>query len=158
MINSTLCYIRRGDEYLLLHRTKKKNDINGGKWIGFGGKFEKDESPEDCLLREIYEETGLVLTDYSLRGVVTFVSELPETEYMFLYTADGFEGAPGECDEGEVAWIKKSDFLRLPHWKGDLIFLRLIETDMPFFSLKLVYKGDELVSAVLDGKSIELPD
>ena len=158
MINSTLCYIRRGDEYLLLHRTKKKNDINGGKWIGFGGKFEKDESPEDCLIREIYEETGLTLTDYALRGVVTFVSDLPETEYMFLYTADGFEGVPGECDEGDVAWIKKIDFLGLPHWKGDLIFLRLIETDCAFFSLKLVYQGDELVSAVLDGKSIELPD
>lgn len=154
MINSTLCYIERGDEYLMLHRTKKKDDLNGGMWIGFGGKFEAGESPEQCLLREVREETGLTLTGYRLRGIVTFICTGAEDEYMFLYTADGFEGELLECDEGQTAWIKKDDIPSLPHWEGDLIFLRLIREDSPFFSLRLEYDGGKLLSAILDGERI----
>jgi len=154
MKNSSLCYISRGDEYLLLHRTKKQNDLNADKWIGFGGKFEDKESPEDCVLREVFEETGLTLTSYKYRGIVTFISDEWETEYMHLFTADAFTGEMHDCDEGEPAWIKKSDFAKLPQWEGDKIFLGLIETDCPFFSLKLQYEGEKLVLAVLDGKRI----
>ena len=154
MINSTLCYLERGDEYLMLHRVKKKNDMNHDKWIGVGGKFEDKESPEDCILRECYEETGLTLTDYRYRGLVTFVSDLYPTEYMHLFTATGWTGTPHPCDEGELAWIKKSDLLSLPLWEGDKIFLRLLDTDSPFFSLKLKYEGETLVLAVLNGTKI----
>ena len=154
MINSTLCYLERGDEYLMLHRVKKKNDMNHDKWIGVGGKFEDKESPEDCILRECYEETGLTLTDYRYRGLVTFVSDLYPTEYMHLFTATEWTGTPHPCDEGELAWIKKSDLLSLPLWEGDKIFLRLLDTDSPFFSLKLKYEGETLVLAVLNGTKI----
>ena len=154
MLNSTLCYIERGDEWLLLHRVKKEHDVNKDKWIGIGGKFEEGESPEECILRETKEETGLVLTSYRYRGLVTFVSDRWEGEYMHLFTADGFEGEIGPCDEGELAWIKKSDFAALPQWEGDRIFLRLLEEDAPFFSLKLQYEGETLVSAALNGKKI----
>jgi len=154
MINSTLCYIERGDEYLMLHRTKKKDDINEGMWIGFGGKFENGESPEQCLLREVREETGLTLTNYRLRGIVTFICTGSEDEYMFLYTADRFEGELSECDEGQTAWIKKDNIPLLPHWEGDLIFLRLIRENRPFFSLRLEYDEGKLLSAILDGKRI----
>ena len=151
MISSTLCYIERGDEWLLLHRVKKENDLNRDKWIGLGGKFEEGESPEECLLREVREEAGLMLTRWRYRGIVTFVSDRWEGEYMHLFTADAFEGEPGECDEGELEWIRKADFAALPQWEGDKIFLRLLEEDVPFFSLKLVYEGDTLVSAALNG-------
>ena len=154
MINTTLCYIQRGDEYLMLHRVKKENDINRDKWIGLGGKFEKDESPEECLLREVYEESGLRLTSWRYRGIVTFVNTVCPTEYMHLFTADGFEGTVGPCDEGELEWIKKSELMKLTLWEGDRIFLRLLEENEPFFSLKLSYDGDELVSASLNGKNI----
>jgi len=157
MCNCTLCYVEndRG-EYLMLHRVKKKNDVNHDKWIGIGGKFEPDESPEDCLLREVYEETGLTLTDYRFRAVITFVASGQETEYMYLYTATGYTGCLTDCDEGELAWIPKSRIYDLPIWEGDKLFLRLIESpDSPFFSLKLVYQGDALVQAVLDGKTLE---
>jgi len=154
MINTTLCYLERGDEYLMLHRIKKKNDLNHDKWIGVGGKFEDKESPEDCLLREAYEETGLTLTDYRYRGLVTFISNQYPTEYMHLFTATGWEGEGHPCDEGELAWIKKEKLLSLPMWEGDKIFLRLLDTDHPFFSLKLQYEGDRLVLAVLDGKRL----
>jgi len=157
MKNSTLCYISRGDEYLLLHRTKKENDENADKWIGFGGKFEDKESPEDCILREVLEETGLTLTSYRYRGIVTFVSDRWETEYMHLFTADGFEGEMTSCDEGEPAWIKKSDFAALPKWEGDMAFMSLLESGHPFFSLKLEYEGEKLLKAVLDGKPLALP-
>ena len=155
MINSTLCYIYRGDEVLLLHRTRKKDDINHDKWIGLGGKFEEGESPEDCVLREVREETGLTLTSWRYRGIVTFANDLYETEYMHLFTADGFTGEMTACDEGEPAWIRKREMDRLPQWAGDRIFLRLLEEDVPFFSLKLVYSGEHLLAAVLDGKPIE---
>ncbi|MBE6964016.1 MAG: 8-oxo-dGTP diphosphatase [Ruminococcaceae bacterium] len=154
MINSTLCYLERGDEYLMLHRVKKENDMNRDKWIGVGGKFEEGESPEDCILRETYEETGLTLTDFRYRGLVTFVSDEYPTEYMHLFTATGWEGETGVCDEGELAWIKKTELLSLPLWEGDKIFLRLLEEGRPFFSLKLRYQGERLVQAVLDGNPI----
>lgn len=154
MINTTLCYLERGDEYLMLHRIKKKNDMNHDKWIGVGGKFEDKESPEDCLLREAFEETGLTLTEYRYRGLVTFVSDEYPTEYMHLFTATGWEGEAHPCDEGELAWIKKEKLRSLPLWEGDKIFLRLLDTDHPFFSLKLQYEGEKLVLAVLDGKRI----
>jgi len=153
-VNSTLIYLERCDEYLMLHRTKKENDLNHDKWIGVGGKFEDGESPEDCALRETREETGLTLTRWRYRGLVTFVSDRYETEYMHLFTADGWTGTPKECDEGELAWIKKSELLKLRLWEGDKIFLRLLKEDCPFFSLKLTYEGDTLTEAVLDGKRI----
>ena len=154
MKQTTLCYLERGDEYLMLHRTKKKNDENHDKWIGVGGKFEANESPEDCMRREILEETGLTVTDYRYRGIVTFVSDLYETEYMHLFTVSGWTGEARECDEGELAWIKKQKLFDLTLWQGDRIFLKLLQEDVPFFSLKLTYRGDELIEAVLDGKLI----
>ena len=157
MLQTTLCYIEKEDSYLLLHRVSKKNDANKDKWIGIGGKFEDKESPEDCLLREAKEETGLTLTSYRLRGIVTFVSNEYPTEYMFLYTADGFEGEIGICKEGTLEWVKKKEMYSLNLWEGDKIFLKFLEKEYPFFSLKLSYEGDRLVSAVLDGKSLTLP-
>ena len=154
MLNTTLCYIERGDEYLMLHRVKKKNDINKDKWIGLGGKFEENESPEDCLLREVREESGLTLTSWRYRGIVTFINTKCESEYMHLFTADGFEGEMKTCDEGELEWIKKSELQKLTLWEGDKIFLRLLDTAEPFFSLKLSYDGDELLEAVLNGKQL----
>jgi len=154
MLMSTLCYIERGDAWLLLHRVKKEHDANRDKWIGLGGKFEDGESPEECVLREVREETGLTLTAYRYRGIVTFVSDRWETEYMHLFTADGFTGEIGVCDEGELEWIKKSDFAALPQWEGDRIFLKLLEDNAPFFSLKLRYEGETLVSAALNGEII----
>ena len=154
MINSTLCYLSRGDEYLLLHRVKKKNDLNHDKWIGPGGKLEEGESPEDCILREMREETGLTLTSFRYRGIVTFVSDRWENEFMHLFSADGFTGELTDCDEGVPEWIAKKDFASLPQWEGDRIFLRLLEQGAPFFSLKLRYEGETLVEAVLDGRDI----
>ena len=155
MLQSTLCYLERGDEYLMLHRVKKEQDANHDKWIGVGGKFEDGESPEDCILRECFEETGLTLTDYRYRGLITFVNTEWPTEYMHLFTATGWEGTSHSCDEGELAWIRKADLLNLPIWEGDKIFLRLLDTGEPFFSLKLNYEGDRLKSAVLNGKPID---
>ena len=154
MKQTTLCYLERGDEYLMLHRTKKKNDENHDKWIGVGGKFEANESPEDCMRREILEETGLTVTRYRYRGIVTFVSVLYETEYMHLFTVSDWTGEARECDEGELAWIKKQKLFDLTLWQGDRIFLDLLQKDVPFFSLKLTYQGDELIDAVLDGSII----
>ena len=153
---TTLCYIERDDRYLMLHRTRKAQDENKDKWIGIGGKFEEGESPEDCLLRECREETGLTLTDYRFRGLVTFVSDEWGTEYMHLFTATGFEGEQHLCDEGELAWIEKKRLLELTLWEGDKIFLRLLEEEHPFFSLKLVYRGDALAQAVLDGRELRI--
>lgn len=154
MKQTTLCYLERGDEYLMLHRTKKKNDENHDKWIGVGGKFEANESPEDCMRREIFEETGLTVTDYRYRGIVTFVSDIYETEYMHLFTVTDWTGEARECDEGELAWIKKQKLFDLTLWQGDRIFLQLLQEDVPFFSLKLTYQGDELLEAVLNGEKI----
>lgn len=149
MKNTTLCYVEQDGKYLMLLRNKKKQDENAGKWIGVGGKFEEGESPQDCLLREVQEETGLRLTQYRFRGIVTFVSDRYETEYMHLFTAHGFEGELTACDEGELRWVEKDEVLSLPLWEGDREFLRLLREDAPFFSLKLVYRGDALVSSAL---------
>lgn len=154
MLNTTLCYIEQDDKYLMLHRVKKKNDINHDKWIGIGGKFEELESPEDCLLREAKEETGLTLTRWRYRGIVTFVAE-QDPQFMHLFTADGFEGQIKTCEEGNLEWIEKKKLLELSIWEGDKIFLRLLEENAPFFSLKLVYEGDRLMEAVLNGKPYE---
>ena len=156
MINTTLCYISRGGAYLMLHRVKKENDLNRDKWIGFGGKLEENESPEEGILREVREETGLILNDLKYRGIVTFVSDRYEGEYMHLFTAEQFEGEPGDCDEGEIAWILKKDFAALPQWEGDRIFMKLLEDGAPFFSLKLRYEGDKLAEAVLNGKELTI--
>ena len=154
MHNSTLCYITRGDEVLMLHRVKKKNDINKDKWIGIGGKFEDEESPDECLLREAYEETGLKLTSWQCRGVVTFLNDCCEGEYMYLFTADDFEGTLSDCDEGELRWVSRDFLSQLPQWEGDKIFLDLLWQDAPFFLLTLRYDGDRLAEAVLNGKKI----
>lgn len=141
MHNSTLCYILRGSDVLMLHRVKKKNDINHDKWIGIGGKFEFEESPDECLLREAKEETGLTLTSWRCRGVVTFLNEGGEGEYMYLFTADGFTGELIECSEGDLQWVSRD-------------FLDLLWQDAPFFLLTLRYRNDVLTEAVLNGKKI----
>ena len=157
MLNTTLCYIEKDGKYLMLHRIRKENDENHDKWIGIGGKFETGESPEDCVLREAQEETGLTLTDYRYRGIVTFVSDLYPTEYMHLFTATNYTGRlRDDCDEGVLDWIDKDALLALPMWEGDRIFLRLLDENVPFFSLKLVYHGDTLIQAVLNGKNLNI--
>ncbi len=133
----------------MLHRIKKENDVNHDKWIGVGGKFQDDESPEECLLREVREETGYDLLDYRLRGIITFISDKWETEYMYLYTADCFTGTQIECDEGELVWVRKDEMDSLTLWEGDKIFLKLLAQDSPFFSLKLRYKGEVLEERIL---------
>ena len=154
---STLCYLEKDGCWLMLHRTVKKNDVNRDKWIGVGGHFEADESPEECVLREVKEETGYTLTSWRFRGIVTFVSGGGITEYMHLFTADGFEGAPIACDEGELEWVPISEVQNLNIWEGDKIFFRLLEQEEPFFSLKLVYDGgDTLKEAVLNGRPLPL--
>ncbi len=155
MKQTTLCYIEQDGCYLMLHRIKKENDENKDKWIGIGGKFEDKESPEDCVLREALEETGLTLNSYRYRGLVTFVSDRWPTEYMHLFHADGFSGTLKTCDEGDLQWLPKEQLYSLPMWEGDRIFLDLLEQDVPFFSLKLVYEGETLVNAVLNGQQIK---
>ena len=155
MINTTLCYVLRGNDVLMLHRVKKKNDINKDKWIGIGGKFEAQESPDQCLLREAKEETGLTLTSYACRGVITFLTENPEEgEYMYLFTADGFAGELTECNEGDLQWVSREFVDTLPKWEGDKIFLDLLWQDAPFFLLTLRYNKGVLEEAVLNGKQI----
>ena len=157
---TTLCYMEREGEWLMLHRVSKKNDVNKDKWIGIGGHFEENESPEECLLREVKEETGLTLTSWRFRGLVTFRSTggpVEDMEYMCLYTADGFEGTQISCDEGELEWVEKEAIYDLNLWEGDKIFLRLLEENRPFFSLKLVYDTDDVLQYVaLDGKRLWL--
>ncbi len=151
MINTTLCYIEKDNKYLMLHRVKKENDINHDKWIGIGGKFEDKESPEDCVIREVEEETGLQIKSPYYRGIVTFVSDRYKTEWMHLFTATEYSGSIKECDEGNLEWIEKEKLYSLPIWEGDKIFLRLLDEKCPFFSLKLCYKGDKLIAAYLNG-------
>lgn len=154
---STLCYIEKDHKYLMLHRVVKKNDVNKDKWIGVGGHFEDGESPEECVLREVKEETGYILTSYHYRGLVTFVFGEIETEYMSLFTADGFEGEPVECNEGVLEWVNIEDIGKLNLWEGDKIFFRLLAENAPFFSLKLVYSLEgKLECAALNGKPMEL--
>ena len=154
MKNTTLCYIERDGQYLMLHRIKKENDLNHDKWIGVGGRFEKDESPEECLLREVREETGLMLDRWRFRGVVTFISDEWETEYMYLFTADRFHGGMIECDEGVLEWVEKEKVHQLPLWEGDKLFFRLLAQDAPPFLMTLRYVGDKLVFASLDGEQL----
>ena len=156
MILSTLCYIEKDGCWLMLHRVKKKNDVNHDKWIGIGGKFEEGESPEDCLLREPREETGLTLTEYRFRGLVTFVSDEAPTEYMHLFTATGFTGTLQECDEGTLEWVPIKQVETLPLWQGDRLFLELLQREERFFSLKLRYEGERLAEAVRDGQPLSL--
>lgn len=159
MRNTTLCHIEKNGQYLMLHRIKKKHDVNHDKWVGIGGKFEDGESPEQCNQREVLEETGLTLNSWRYRGIVTFVSDIWETEYMHLFTSDDFTGKIRDCNEGVLEWIDKSALYQLPMWAGDKIFLRLIDNkSQPFFSLRLEYVGDELIEAVLDGKTINIGD
>lgn len=153
MLQTTLCYLDIGDRTLMLHRVKKKNDVNHDKWIGVGGKFEPGESPEECMLREFREETGLTLTKWAYRGIVTFVSE-DWCEYMHLFTSTAYEGELRECDEGTLEWVPWETITQLPIWEGDKVFLRLLKERETFFSLKLVYEGERLVRAMLDGKEM----
>ncbi len=154
---STLCYIEKDRKYLMLHRTVKEKDVNKDKWIGVGGHFEADESPEECLLREVKEETGYTLTSFRYRGIVTFVSGNGVTEYMSLFTADGFYGEQIACDEGQLEWVDIDRIEELNIWEGDRIFFRLLRETTAFFSLKLVYDGhDRLISAALNGEELDL--
>lgn len=159
-VQTTLCYIDDGNAYLMLHRVKKEHDVNKDKWIGIGGKFEADESPEECMMREVREETGLTPRTWRYRGIVTFVSGRWVTEYMHLFTITGWTGTVRSCNEGILEWVPKDELLDLPHWKGDEVFLKLIaDPEQPFFSLKLVYDAnDELVEARLDGEPLDLID
>ena len=144
MILSTLCYLEKDNKYLMLHRVKKKNEVNKDKWIAPGGKFEDKESPEECVIREVREETGYIIKEPKLRAVVTFTSETEETDYMYLFTCKDFEGEPIECNEGDLEWVEKSKIEELNLWEGDKIFLNKIAEDGPFFTLKLEYDGDRL--------------
>ena len=148
---TTLCYIENNECYLMIHRTKKKKDVNKDKWIGVGGHAEGNETPQECLLREVKEETGLLLTSYKFRGLITFISDEYEAEMMCLFTADGYTGELITCDEGELEWVKKSDVPQLPTWEGDAQFLKLLlEDEKRFFAMKLRYEGERLVE-----KSVE---
>ena len=147
---TTLCYIEKDNKYLMLNRTKKDNDINKGKWIGVGGHFEQGETPNECVCREVYEETGLTLESFRLRGLLTFVADKTFTEYIWLYTADGFSGEVKECDEGVLEWIDKNRLGELNMWEGDKVFMKLIDERKEFFSLKLEYEGDVLINTKLE--------
>ena len=157
MRNTTLVHLEKDGYYLMLHRIRKEADENHDKWVGIGGKFEPGESPEDCALREVREETGLTMHSWAYRGIVTFVSDEWGTEYMHLFWSDDFSGSLKDCNEGELEWVDKGRIPRLPIWEGDKIFLRLLDTDEPFFSLKLCYSGDRLTAAVLNGRALPLP-
>ncbi|MBQ7499925.1 MAG: 8-oxo-dGTP diphosphatase [Clostridia bacterium] len=156
MRNSTVCYIIKDGKYLMLHRVKEENDMNRGKWITVGGGCEEKESPEDCVVREVKEESGLTLLSYRFRGIVTFVSDKYETEYMYIFTSDDFEGELIDCDEGVLEWVDEKDVGSLPQWEGDRLFFGKILNDEPFFSMKLVYEGDRLVEAFDEGKRIDI--
>ncbi len=157
MKETTLCYLEQDGRYLMLHRVKKENDENKDKWIGIGGKFEAGETPFDCVKREFREETGLILLSPRYRGIVTFVSDVWESEHMHLFTADAYEGMLTDCDEGDLAWVEKDRITDLPIWEGDKFFLRLLAADVPFFRLTLVYQGQSLRWAELDGEQIYPP-
>ena len=154
MRNTSLVHLEKDGCYLMLHRVRKDNDENRDKWVGIGGKFEPGESPEDCAVREVFEETGLTMRSWSYRGIVTFVSDEWGTEYMHLFHSTDFTGSVKDCDEGVLEWVDKQTLLSLPIWEGDKIFLRLLDEARPFFSLKLRYRGEKLAEAVLDGKAL----
>ena len=142
---TTICYIEKDGKYLMLHRTKKKNDMNQGKWLGIGGKFEENETPEECIIREVKEETGLTLKSYKLRGIVTYISNQYETEYMYIFTSNDFEGKLIECNEGDLKWIPINELLNLKMWEGDPIFLKKLQENDKFFTVKFIYNGDKLI-------------
>lgn len=152
---TTLCYLERDDCYLMMHRVKKEHDDSHDKWIGVGGKFEKDESPEECMIREVFEETGLQVTQWTYHGIVTFVSDVAQSDYMHLFSAKEWKGEIHECEEGVLQWIPKNQLDQLSLWEGDRIFLKLMNENHPFFSLKLTYHGNHLVESVLNGKIME---
>ena len=155
MKQTTLCYLERNNQYLMLHRVKKENDASHDKWIGVGGKCEADESPDECMLREVHEETGLSISSWKYRGIVTFISDVWPCEYMHLFTASEWSGDEIECDEGDLHWVDKSRLFDLNLWEGDKIFLRLLlDEHQPFFSLKLIYRGEEMISAKLNGNEL----
>lgn len=157
MKQTTLCYIERGNQYLMLHRVKKDNDASHDKWIGVGGKCEENESPDECMMREVKEETGLTIESWRYRGIVTFISDVWPCEYMHLFSATEWSGNQIVCDEGDLEWIDKQRLFDLTLWEGDKIFLRLLmDPQQPFFSLKLEYHDDTLVAAKIDGQSLEL--
>lgn len=146
MILSTICYIEKEGKYLMLHRTKKQQDMNKEKWLGVGGKFEEKESPEECMIREVKEETGLTIKEYKFRGILTFTSTSYETEYIYVFTSNNFEGTLIECEEGDLQWVEKEKIRNLNLWEGDLLFIEKIQKENPFFSMKLEYDGDKLLS------------
>ena len=156
MKQTTLCYLERGSQYLMLHRTKKENDLNHDKWLGVGGHFEAGESPEDCMIREVREETGFTVTQWRYCGIVTFLSDRWEGEHMHLFVCTDWSGDEIVCNEGDLEWIEKKRLLELPMWEGDKIFLKLIAEKAPFFSLKLTYKGDDLQQAILNGNPLTI--
>ena len=156
MLQSTLCYLERGEEYLMLHRVKKAHDANRDKWIGIGGKLEENESPEEACVREFWEETGLRLTDYRYRGLITFASDRWEGEYMHLFSATGAEGCLQDCDEGVLAWVEAGEIPNLPQWEGDRLFLQELLDNPDFFTMKLQYRGDRLIAAWKNGAPIPL--
>lgn len=145
---TSLCYLERDGKYLILHRTKKANDENQDKWIGVGGKFEPGETPDECALREVKEETGLTMLDHRLRGLIIFVSDVWGTEYMYLYTATKWSGKLIECDEGELVWLDKQELLTKKLWEGDKLFLKALDEREEFFVMKLRYEGEKLVEVV----------
>lgn len=152
MINTTLCYIEKDNAYLMMHRIKKQNDLNKDKWVGVGGKFLENEMPDECVVRETYEETGLKLTDYRLRGIVVFISDVYEGEFMYLYTANGYtcdvpdwDGSLPECNEGVLEWVPKDEIKNLPIWEGDKLFFEELDEDNGFFIMKLKYEKDNLI-------------
>ena len=150
---TSLCYLEKDGKYLILHRTKKENDENQDKWIGVGGKFEPGETPDECALREVKEETGLTMTDFRLRGLIIFVSDVWGTEYMYLYTATRWRGKLIECDEGELVWLDKDELLTKNLWEGDKLFLKALDERDEFFMMKLRYEGERLVE-VVDSKNV----
>ena len=142
---ATLCYIKKDRQTLMLHRIKKKNDIHAGKWNGLGGKFLSGESPEECLLREVREESGLVLKSPLLVGFITFPKFAKEEDwYVFVYIGLEFTGDLIDSPEGELRWIEEKDLMKLELWEGDRLFLRWIE-DRVFFSAKIDYENYRLI-------------
>lgn len=151
---TVVCYLEKDDSILMLHRTKKENDINAGKWIGVGGHVEEGESPEECVVREVKEETGYLLRSFRYRGIITFCMEGEPSMYLFLFTSDDFFGEEIECNEGDLKWVSKSEILSLELWEGDRIFHRLLEEREDFFSMKLCYRNDIMVDCLIDGKRV----
>ena len=150
---TSLVYLERDGKYLILHRTKKEFDENGDKWIGVGGKFEPGETPDECALREVKEEAGLMMTDFRLRGLIVFVSDVWGLEYMYLYTSTKWRGRLIDCDEGELVWLDKRELLTKKLWEGDRLFLKAIDERKEFFMMKFRYEGERLAE-VVDSKGL----